>query len=219
METRMQLTPENHASSLSPSGCQHGIVDLQERIRSCRLCQDLGYVSEARPIVSGRSCDRILLIGQAPGRISHEKSIPFAGPGGRVLSSWMEQAGFPLAYFREKIYLTSLTRCFPGPSHHGSGDRPPSRQEQQLCRPFVLAELELLRPKIVLLVGKMAIEAFWGKVRLDDVIGTYREERGALHLPLPHPSGVSRWLNDPDHIVQVNRALRQLGDWRVQFGL
>lgn len=76
-----------------------------------------------------------------------------------------------------------------------------------------------MQPRIVLLVGTMAIEAFLGKARLENVIGTYHERDGMLFLPLPHPSGISRWLNDPEHQKLHRQALAILADWRSAYGL
>ena len=193
------------------------IALLQQRIRSCRLCQEHGYIRVAHPIVSGRASDRILVIGQAPGHRSIEKDLPFSGPGGRILQKWLEQAGFPEGYLHNHTYLSSLTRCDPGSNPKGHGDRRPSPQEIALCRPFLEAELRLLRPTVVLLVGTMSIEAFFGKVHLEDVIGTYEERDGMFLLPLPHPSGVSRWLNDPKHLKLHQQALKILSEWRVAY--
>jgi uracil-DNA glycosylase family 4 len=191
------------------------LATLQLRIRACRLCQQHGYIPIAKPIVTGRASDRILVIGQAPGHRSVARGRSFSGPGGTILQKWLEQAGFPPGYLHEHVYLSSLTRCDPGRNPNGSGDRRPSIQEIALCRPFLEEEISLLQPKIVLLVGTMAIEAFFGKVRLEEVIGTYEERDGMLLLPLPHPSGVSRWLNDPAHQKLHQQALKQLSAWRV----
>jgi len=139
------------------------IRDLQRRILSCRLCEEHGYIPVARPLVSGRPGDRIMVIGQAPGHRSVAKGRSFSGPGGTILQKWLEQAGFPPGYLREHTYLSSLTRCDPGRNPRGDGDRRPSVAELALCRPFLDAELQLLRPKVILLVGTMAIEAFYGK--------------------------------------------------------
>jgi uracil-DNA glycosylase len=65
----------------------------------------------------------------------------------------------------------------------------------------------------------MAIEAFFGKIRLEDVIGTYRERNDMLFLPLPHPSGVSRWLNDSAHQQLLRKALMLLAKWREMYEL
>jgi uracil-DNA glycosylase len=195
------------------------ISRLQERILACRLCQQHGYIPVAHPIVSGRPSDRILVIGQAPGHRSTAKDIPFSGPGGRMLQKWLEQAGFPPGYLHEQCYLSSLTRCDPGKNPRGNGDRKPSPQEIALCRPYLEAELRIVQPKIVLLVGTMAIEAYYSKGRLEDIIGTFEQRDGIMWLPLPHPSGVSRWLNDTDHQQLLQEALKLLSEWRVKYGL
>lgn len=192
---------------------------LQQRILACRLCQEHGYIPVAHPLVWGRASDRVMVIGQAPGHRSVAKNKSFSGPGGRILQKWLELAGFPPGYLHEHTYLSSLTRCDPGKSLRGNGDRKPSPQEIALCQPFLEAELKLLQPKVVLLVGTMAIEAYLGKAKLEQVIGTYREQDDMLFLPLPHPSGVSRWLNDPAHQKLLQEALVILAQWRRIYAL
>src|SRR6266571_3811541 len=178
------------------------LASLQQRIRACRLCQEAGYIPLARPLTNGRVSDRIMVIGQAPGHRSVAKGRSFSGPGGSILQKWLEQAGFPPGYLHEHTYLSSLTRCDPGPNPRGGGDRRPSPQEVALCRPFLEAELRLIQPKVVLLVGTMANEVFFrvdaakssrdpakeegrreGKMLLEDIIGTFEERNGMLLLP------------------------------------
>lgn len=207
------------SESLGDKDKERAVLTLQQRIRSCRLCQEHGYIPVAYPIVSGHASDRILIIGQAPGHRSVEKDKNFSGPGGRVLQKWLEQAGFPPGYLHDHTYLSSLTRCDPGKNPRGDGDRRPSPPEIALCRPYLEAEFRLVNPKVVLLVGTMAIEAFFGKMRLEDVIGTYRERDGMLLLPLAHPSGVSRWLNAPAHQQLHLKALALLAEWRDLYNL
>lgn len=200
-------------------GREEALRDLQRRILRCRLCEEHGYIPVARPLVSGRASDRVMVIGQAPGHRSIAKGRSFSGPGGTILQKWLEQAGFPPGYLREHTYLSSLTRCDPGRNPRGDGDRRPSPAEVALCKPFLDAELRLLQPKVVLLVGAMAIEAFFGKVKLEDAIGTHQEREGMLFLPLPHPSGISRWLLDPGHQQLHRQALKILAEWRIAYEL
>ncbi len=195
------------------------LAALQQQIRTCRLCQEQGYITTAHPIVSGRATDRVMVIGQAPGHLSVAKERPFSGPGGRILQTWLEKAGFPAGYLHDHTYLSSLTRCDPGKNLRGGGDRKPSPPEMTLCKPYLVAELSIVQPKAVLLVGTMAIDAFMGKTKLVDCIGTYVERDGLLYLPLPHPSGVSRWLNEPAHQQLLQRALALLADWRSRYEL
>ena len=112
---------------------------LMTRIHACRLCQERGYLRVANPVAGarGRVTDRVMVIGQAPGHLSVEKRLPFAGPGGKVLQSWFVRAGFQPEDFRERIYLSALTRCDPGRNPRGTGDRKPSPAEQALCRTYL----------------------------------------------------------------------------------
>lgn len=194
---------------------------LMTRVLACRLCQERGYLRVANPAggARGRVTDRVMVIGQAPGHHSVEKQLPFAGPGGKVLQSWFVRAGFRPEDFRERIYLTAITRCDPGRNPRGAGDRKPSPAEQALCRPYLNEELAIVRPRVLALVGGLAIQVFWGPAKLDEVVGTYREQDGRLLLPLPHPSGASRWLNAPEHQALLARALEHLARWRIELAL
>jgi uracil-DNA glycosylase len=195
-------------------------LDFIEEVLACRACQAAGFLTRANPIRPGVLAEpRIVLIGQAPGPVTDRKGYHFAGPAGRVLERWFTQAGFPEGYFRRHVYLTSLTRCFPGKSANGHGDRPPSTAEVELCRHFLDRELAALQPRLILLVGKMAIDAFLGKRPLVKTIGHVYELDSRLVLPLPHASGVSRWLNDASNKALVDQALAELSRIRQQFDL
>src|SRR5437868_12233720 len=173
------------------------LMRLADEVVACRACAVAGYLRQANPIRPAVIAEpRIVLIGQAPGPVTDRKGYHFAGPAGRFLDQWLDRAGFSAGYFREHVYLTSLTRCFPGRSPSGNGDRPPSRAEIALCRVFLEREFSALRPNVVLLVGKMAIDAFLGKQPLVKTVGQVFERDGRVYVPLPHASGVSRWLND-----------------------
>src|SRR5579883_36840 len=113
------------------------LLALQRRIQTCRLCQEQGYIPLARPLVDGRSGDRLMVIGQAPGHRSVSKGRSFSGPGGSILQKWLELAGFPPGYLHAHTYLSSLTRCDPGRNPRGDGDRRPSPAELALCRPYL----------------------------------------------------------------------------------
>jgi uracil-DNA glycosylase family 4 len=193
---------------------------LLAEVVQCRACQVAGYLERANPIRPGLIDEpRMMLIGQAPGPVTDRKGYHFAGPAGRFLETWLDRAGFPPGYFRQHVYLTSLTRCFPGKSPNGNGDRPPTRAEIALCRPFLEREFALVQPKVVLLVGKMAIDAFVGKRPLTDTVGQVFVHDGRTYLPLPHASGVSRWLNTPANRALLDQALAELSRLRVELGL
>jgi uracil-DNA glycosylase len=181
------------------------LARLHSRIRACTKCVAAGYLPSAFPIVAGKASDRVMIIGQAPGAVELTTGLPFSGRAGAELRRWLAVAGIDEAHLP---YRTAITKCFPGKAASGAGDRPPSPPEIALCAPWLDAELALVRPRVVLLVGTLAIERFWGRVPLTEVVGRSRTDRDRVFIPLPHPSGSSRWLNRPEHRALLRRAIR-----------
>lgn len=193
------------------------LAAAQAEIAACRACEMAGYLACARPLAHrrGPAGARVMLIGQAPGRLTIQRGIMFGGPSGDILERWLQVAGFAPGALRREVYLSALTRCDPGRSAKGKGDRKPSPAEVALCRPWLERELEQVRPAVILLVGGMAIEAFMGRVKLEEAVGSVAERDGVTLIPLPHPSGVSRWLNDPAHQRLLERGLARLARLRA----
>ncbi|MGH2371479.1 MAG: uracil-DNA glycosylase family protein, partial [Chloroflexota bacterium] len=131
------------------------------------------------------------------------------------LFAWLAGAGIDEAAFRRQVYMAAMTRCYPGPSPSGHGDRRPSPAELALCRPFLDRRLAIVQPELVILVGGLAIEALLGKLPLDNAVGRIHERDGTRYLPLPHPSGASTWLNRPEHQALLRRALQLLAEARL----
>ncbi len=121
---------------------------------------------------------------------------PFAWTAGKTLFKWFTAIGLPEQDFRRRVYMAAVCRCFPGKNPKG-GDRVPDYQEIQNCSRWLDAEIEILRPQLIIPVGKLAIEQFMEVARLVDVIGHEfeLEESGDVIdvVPLPHPSGASTW--------------------------
>jgi uracil-DNA glycosylase len=157
---------------------------------------------------------RILLVGQAPGLRATIQDRPFAGIAGDKLRAWFDKGGIPKAEFYARIHFAAVTRCYPGRLAGARADRVPSPAEQALCRPWLDELIGVLKPEIVLLVGSLAIRTFLGPFRsLSNVVGTATTRDGVRYLPLPHPSGVSRWLNEPANVAAVDRAMTILRGW------
>jgi len=183
---------------------ERALLRLHARVRACTKCVGAGYLPSAFPIVAGNASDRVMIIGQAPGAIELTTGLPFSGRAGAELRRWLAVAGIDEAHLP---YRTAITKCFPGKAASGAGDRRPSPAEVLLCAPWLEAELALVRPRVVLLVGTLAIERFWGKVPLSEIVGKSRVDGDRVLIPLPHPSGASRWLNDPENRKRLVRAL------------
>jgi uracil-DNA glycosylase len=181
---------------------------LQDGMPSCE--------NGASPVLSGDGTERAMLIGQAPGWREIETGLPFAWDAGKRLCGWLAAAGIGVEDFRERWYVTSIGKCYPGRAPGSSVDLPPSRTEIERWTPFLRGELELVRPKLLLLVGGFAHRfAFGNGVRLDDLVGrelSWEEAPGASVLCLPHPSGASTWLNDAARVELWRRGIELLRD-------
>ncbi len=172
------------------------------RLRRCHLCPRMH-----RPAVVGRPvASRILLVGQAPGDKEPVLGRPFAWTAGRTLFKWFHEAlGWTEDETRDRIYYAAVCRCFPGTKPAG-GDRVPDDDEIARCSRWLAAEVNLLRPRLVLPVGKLAITRFLPPAPLQDLVGrqlAITHEGHAMDcIPLPHPSGASPW-----HRMEPGRTL------------
>jgi uracil-DNA glycosylase len=159
------------------------------------------------PVASG-----ILLVGQAPGPHEARFGRPFAWTAGRTLFRWLKHAtGADEATARERIYIAAVVRCFPGKTKAG-GDRVPGPDECARWRDFLRREVEILQPRLVLPVGRLAISEVLGHTApIAEVVG--RQLRVHLHgvdadaIPLPHPSGASTWFKVEPGRTLLDRAL------------
>jgi uracil-DNA glycosylase len=144
------------------------------------------------------------LYGQAPGIVEGEERLPWRGRAGQTLRRWLRLSGDELY---ERFYCASVTRCYPGRPTSGRGDRTPTPQEQQLCEFWRDWELELLRPRLIVPVGGLAVRRLLGVPTLTESIGKSYTYGDAIVIPLPHPSGASGWLNDAVNRARLGKAL------------
>ncbi len=217
-------------------------------MRKCRRCLEAGYEITPGAVFTGDSTARVMVIGQAPGVTEVEAKRPFNAGSGRRLFQWLGEAGWDEDDFRGKHYMTAVTKCYPGRSNSGKGDRVPSKAEQAMCRPFLEQEIALVNPRVMILVGGLAIKLIYPpSLRLKDVIGTAayfppealknpvyfnlkkaqwlnsydgnKNENGRWVVPLPHPSGASLWPNKSENKALIDKAVKILSDLRKTFHL
>ena len=143
------------------------------------------------------------MLGQAPGIVEGREGRPWRGRAGQTLRRWLE---LEEEEFYATFYCASVTRCYPGRSPSGRGDRTPSPREQELCAFWREWELRLLRPELVVTVGGLAARRLLGLTNLTASVGHTFEVEGVTAVPLPHPSGASGWLNDPANRATVAGA-------------
>ena len=177
---------------------------LQRDNRACRACAEAGYPIQSLPVFAGFDGQRAYMLGQAPGVVEGEELRPWRGRAGQTLRSWLDMDE---EMFYSTFYCASVTRCYPGKAPSGGGDRTPTPREQELCSFWREWELRLLRPDLIVPVGGLAIRRLLGTSDLGSYVGSRFEVEGAVAVPLPHPSGVSRWLNRPENRARVRDAI------------
>lgn len=193
------------------------LLALQADCRACHLCVDEGIIPEANPTFEGRWGAPFFLVGQAPGPVERESRRPFSGRAGKELDRWMVRAGFESPEeFRSLTYIAALMRCFPGRNRSGTGDLKPPPAAVANCAHWLESELRILKPKVLILVGQLAIARFLGPGRLEDRVGRRFGDRPVM-VPLPHPSGQSRWLNDQSNRERLAAALSLLAQLRLSL--
>jgi uracil-DNA glycosylase len=184
----------------------------RERLAACRSCAP--GVVRGRPILSLARAPRVMLVGQAPGATEAEGGRPFAGRAGKTLFRWLASVGIGEASWREDVYMAAITRCYPGAHPGGRGDRVPAPHERAACAGWLDAELRLIRPRLIIPVGRLAIDRFLGTAPLDRLIGRAHEVEHvggrSVAIPLPHPSGASSWIHEAGHRGLLDRALTLL---------
>lgn len=222
------------------------LAHLHADMRACRLCYEAGHAIVPGAIFRGSAGAQVMLIGQAPGVTEVEAKRPFNATSGTRLFQWLTQAGWDEDEFRDTQYMTAVTKCYPGKDKSGKGDRVPSKAEQALCRPFLEREMAAINPRVIILVGGLAIKLMYpASAKLRDVIGTAayfppetllnpvnfdldqaellagfdgsKDENGRWIVPLPHPSGASLWPNKPANKALIDKAIRILHDIHTAY--
>jgi uracil-DNA glycosylase len=180
------------------------LASLERDLARCRACVEAGYPLESLPVRAPGAGQRAYLFGQAPGVVEGEERLPWRGRAGRALRGWLELEEDD---FYATFYCASVTRCYPGRAASGRGDRTPAPRERDLCAVWRRWELELLRPRLIVIAGGLALRELLGPASLTECIGGRYELDGVPVVPLPHPSGASSWPNVPANRERLARAL------------
>ena len=177
---------------------------LNEKICTCQLCPLSINRTFAVP-GSGPSPAKIMLVGEAPGREEDLKGLPFVGRAGRLLDEALMQAGLE----RSEVFITSVVKCRP------PENRKPKKEEISLCHPYLQAQMDLVQPGIVCLMGNTATQAVLGMQGVTALRGQIHQDRFLITY---HPAAVLRNRNLMDEFVSdlrkadMNKETGALGD-------
>ena len=173
--------------NLKPEEKIKAMDELKKTCNSCVLCE----LSKTRDNVvfgSGNPLADIVLIGEAPGAEEDASGMPFVGRAGKFLSQIMEKAGLDR---NKDLYIINTVKCRP------PENRVPSDFEKEMCEDYLMSQLAIINPKVIILCGATACQTFfykpfWKKNKISDLRGDFFESQGIQFVPVFHPSYLLR---------------------------
>jgi len=174
---------------LSPQAKAAAFAELRQRVLPCAKCSHLA--SSRRNVVFGVGDinAQLMFIGEAPGADEDEQGEPFVGKAGQLLTKIIQTMGLS----RGAVYIANILKCRPDTPGQASGNRKPTPEEMQTCIPFLLEQIDLIRPKVIVALGATAVEGLLGKtIGITRLRGQWRTYRGIPLMPTYHPAYLLR---------------------------
>jgi len=141
---------------------------IADRVRVCRKCEHLACSRTQTVFGVGNADAELMFVGEAPGADEDAQGEPFVGRAGQLLTKIIRAMGF----HREEVYIANILKCRPDMPAGSFGNRAPTPSEMQTCRPYLLEQIEVIQPKVLVALGAVAVEGLLG------ARGTMRELRG-----------------------------------------
>jgi DNA polymerase len=158
---------------------------LRERALACVKCPHL--VISLRTVVFGTGDihARLMFVGEAPGADEDARGEPFVGAAGQLLTRIIKAMGFT----RETIYIANILKCRPDMPGQSYGNRRPTPDEMKTCLPWLLEQIDLIRPAVMVALGATAVEGLLGKTEgITRLRGRFQIFRDIPVMPTFHPS-------------------------------
>jgi len=156
--------------------------ELEEKVLSCRLCPLASSRTQAVPGEGDKRAE-LVFVGEAPGRDEDVAGRPFVGRAGQLLTKIIEA----MKWRREEVYITNVVKCRP------PDNRTPLPDEVDKCSPYLIRQIELIRPRVIVTLGKVATDFFIsGRMSMGERRGKFADYQGIRIMPTFHPSYVIR---------------------------
>jgi len=147
------------------------LAAVDERVRACSKCAHLACSRTQTVFGVGNPNADLMFIGEAPGADEDQQGEPFVGRAGQLLTRILKAMNFG----REDVYIANILKCRPDMPAGSFGNRPPTPTEMQTCRPYLLEQIQIIQPSVLVALGAVAVEGLLGTRR------TMRELRGRWH--------------------------------------
>ena len=176
------LNPEPRSVPLHPAGQHETLEKIRRDLGDCQLCQ-LGNTRKNLVFGTGNPQARIVFAGEGPGADEDSKGEPFVGEAGQVLNRIIAAMGLK----REDVYICNVVKCRP------PGNRDPQADEIEACSPFLLRQIQSVKPEAIVALGKFASQTLLGvKEPISRLRGKFRDYHGIPLMPTYHPSYLLR---------------------------
>ena len=147
------------------------LAAVRERVRACTKCTHLACSRTQTVFGVGNPNADLMFIGEAPGADEDQQGEPFVGRAGQLLTRILKAMNLA----REDVYIANILKCRPDMPVGTFGNRPPTGKEMQTCRPYLLEQIEIIQPSVLVALGAVAVEG------LLETRGSMRELRGRWH--------------------------------------
>ncbi len=167
------------------------LAELRERALICQKCPNLAASRKSVVFGVGNINADLMFIGEAPGADEDVQGEPFVGRAGEKLTQIIQTMGLT----REDVYIANILKCRPDTPGQTAGNRPPTPDEMERCLPYLHAQIDLIRPKVIVTLGATAVDGLFGKtpgVGITRARGKWRQYRGIPVMPTYHPSYLLR---------------------------
>lgn len=194
--TAAPILIETPAIDLNPSSPplpreakQAAIDELRARALVCQKCSHLASSRTNVVFGVGDIHSPVLFVGEAPGADEDEKGEPFVGKAGQLLTKIIQTMG----YSRDTVYIANILKCRPDTPGQTAGNRKPTPDEMKTCLPYLLAQIDIIRPQVIVALGATAVEGLLGKtLGITKLRGTWQTYRNIPLMPTYHPAYLLR---------------------------
>jgi len=184
-----QLSGPSDSAPLDRGSREAAMAGLQARAMVCRKCPHLASSRKNVVFGVGDPHSPLMFIGEAPGADEDERGEPFVGKAGQLLTRIIQTMGFT----RQTVYIANILKCRPDTPGQMKGNRKPTSDEMKTCLPYLLAQIDLIQPRVIVALGATAVEGLFGVTGgITKLRGRWQEFRGVPVMPTYHPAYLLR---------------------------
>jgi DNA polymerase len=168
---------------------ERAMAKLRERVMVCRKCASLADARQSVVFGVGDVHSPLMFVGEAPGADEDERGEPFVGKAGQLLTRIIQTMGFD----RDTVFIANILKCRPDTPGQNAGNRKPTASEMATCLPYLLEQIEIIRPGVIVALGATAVEGLLGLTTgITRLRGRWVDFRGIPVMPTYHPAYLLR---------------------------